>query len=85
METPSDELDAPDLVTVDAACEDASKAASEMRVIAAPVQSAALAINNADNSISLFLKTLASFNSVVDKIATVGSAVLTRPVHLTHA
>ena len=90
-ETPSDQIKAPDLATVDAAREDASRAASEMRVIAAPVQGAASAINDADNPIALvdfissFLKTLSSFNSVVDKIATVRSAVPARPVRSSHA
>ena len=90
-ETPSDPINAPDLATVDAAHEDASRAASGMRVIATPVQSAASAISIADNPIPLvdfissFLKTLNSFKSVVDKIATVRSAVLTRPVRSSHA
>jgi hypothetical protein len=85
-ETPSDQINAPDLATVDAAREDASRAASEMRAIAAPIQSVASAINDTDNPmapvdfISPFLKTLSSFNSVVDKIATVRSSVPARPV-----
>jgi len=89
-DTPSDQINAPDLATVDAAREDANKAASEMRIIAAPVQSAASAINDADNPIALldfissFLKTLSSFNSVVDKIATVRSAVPVRRVCSSH-
>jgi hypothetical protein len=90
-ETLSDQINAPDLAAVEAAREDANKAASAMSVIGTPVQSAASAINNADNPIPLvefissFLKTLSSFNSVVDKIATVGSAVPTRPVRSCHA
>ena len=90
-ETPSDQINAPDLATVDAAREDASRAASKMRVIATPVQNVASAISNMDNpidhvdSISSFLKTLSLFNSVVDKIATVRPAVLTRPVHSSRA
>jgi hypothetical protein len=90
-ETPSDQINALDLATVDAAREDASRAASAMRVIGTPVQSATSAINNADNPIPLvdfisnFLKTLSSFSSVVDKIATVRSAVPTRPVSSSHA
>ena len=90
-ETPSDQINALDLATVDAAREDANRAASAMRVIGAPVQSATSAINNADNPIPLvdfisnFLKTLSSFNSVVDKIATVRSAVSIWSVHLSHA
>ena len=90
-EAPSDQINALDLATVDAAREDANRAASAMRVIGAPVQSAISAINNADNpiplvdSISNFLKTLSSFNSVVDKIAPVRSAVPTRSIRSTHA
>ena len=90
-ETPSDQINALDLATVDAAREDANRAASAMRVIGSPVQSATSAINNADNPIPLvdfisnFLKTLSSFNSVVDKIATVRSAVSIWSVHLSHA
>jgi hypothetical protein len=90
-EIPSDQINAPELAAVDAAREDASRAASDMRVIAAPVQSAASAIGDADNPIPLvdfissFLKTLSSFNSIVDKIATVRSAVPTRPVRSSHA
>ena len=89
-ETPPDPKNAPDLAIVDVAREDANLAASEMRVIATPVQSAASAINDADNPIALvdfissFLKTLRSFNSVVDKIATVRSAVPARPVRSSH-
>ena len=89
-ETPSDPNNAPDLATVDVAREDANRAAVEMRGIAAPVQSAASAINDTDNPIALvdfissFLKTLSSFNSVVDKIATVRSAVPARPVRSSH-
>ena len=90
-ETPSDQINAPDRATVDAARKDASRAASEMKVIAAPVRSAASAINDADNPIALvdfissFLKTLRSFNSVVDKIATVRSAVPARPLRSSDA
>jgi len=90
-ETPSDQINAPDLATVDTALEDASRSASDMRVIAAPVQSAASAISNADNPIPLvdlissFLKMLSSFNSAVDKIATVRSTVPIRPVHSSRA
>ena len=76
-ETPSYQINGPDLATVDAAREDATRAASDMRVLATPVQNAASAITYADNPIPLvdfissFLKTLSSFKSVVDKIATV--------------
>ena len=90
-ETSSDQINTPDLATVNAAREDASRAASGMRVIAAPVQSAVSAISNADNPIPLvdfissFLKTLNSFKSVVDKIATVRSAAPRRPVRLSHS
>jgi hypothetical protein len=90
-ETLSDQISAPDHATVDAAREDADRAASAMRVIGTPVQSATSAVNNADNPIPLvdfisnFLKTLSSFNSVVDKIATVRSSVPTRPVRSSHA
>ena len=86
-ETPSNQINAADFATMDMACEDASRAASEMRVIAALVQSVASAISNMDNpighanSISSFLKMLSLFNSIVDKIATMCSAVLTRLVH----
>ena len=84
-------MNAPDLAIVDAAREDASGAVLDMRVIAAPVQSAVSAICNADSpiplvdSISSFLKTLSSFNSVVDKIATVRFGTPTGPVRLSHA
>ena len=86
-ETLSDQINAPGLATVDAAREDATRAASDMRVIAAPVQSAASATGNMAlvDLISTFLKTLSSFNTIVDKIATVRSAIPTRPVSSSHA
>ena len=75
-ETSADQL-IPYLATVDAAREGANRAVSEM-MATSPIRSV-------DNPISLVLNKLASFNSVVDKIATVCSALLTWPVHSSHA
>ena len=74
-ETLADQL-IPDLGTVDAAREVANRAVSEMMPIS-PI--------SVDNPIYLVINKLASFNSVVDKIATVRYAVLTWPVHSSHA
>ena len=90
QETPSDQVNALDLATVDAAREAANRDVSEMRVIATSLQSASSAISNADNQIGLvdpissFLKTLSLFNSVVDKIATVCCPVRVRPLYAFH-
>lgn len=88
----SDQLNARNFVTVDAARElaAASGIVSQMRnIVAAPVQTVALEISNVDNtitstftdSVSSFLKTLAKFNKVVHNIATVRYAVLIRPIY----
>jgi len=79
QETPTDQLDTPDLTTVDAAreLEAAEKANSDVNTVTVPIQSVASALSGTDNPIPLvnwissFLKTLEKFNGVVDKIATV--------------
>ena len=70
-------------MTADAArkLEAAKKANSEMSTVTGSIQSAASAVNDTSNPIDLidwissFLKTLEKFNNVVDKIATVSSAL----------
>ena len=55
QEAPSDELDAPDATTVDAAqeLETTKTNISEMSTVAVPVQSVASAVSSTNNSISL--------------------------------
>jgi len=73
-----DEPDTPDLTTVDVQREAASSAVSDMETISGPVQKAASTINDAGNPVNLMdslsstLKSLEKFNSLVEKIATVG-------------
>ena len=79
QETPTDELNTPDVTTLDPAREREAtkKANSDMSAVSAPIQRAASALSGTDNPIALvdwissFLKTLEKFNDVVDKIATV--------------
>ncbi|KAF8157858.1 hypothetical protein B0H34DRAFT_768765, partial [Crassisporium funariophilum] len=77
QETPSGQPSVPHIATVDEILESVSRGVSEMRGIAAPIESAASAFSYSNDpnglvgSISSLLKMLSTFNSTVDKIAAI--------------